>query len=183
MIEAMGARCAVVKDVLPIACLPCALRDVRYSVTISKLDYKAGDAHRPGTGSEGTYLTEEPLWSIYTKITTGNYLRERFPVQNVPTLHDWASHLSTYDLVMCPTAHNNNSGKGPSSFHEDYARDLMHHRNYITTIEGYMGLGPAGAQQGKSSYLPGDFNTKSYNRRCHMRISRMRLANNVTTRP
>ncbi|KAI0856780.1 heterokaryon incompatibility protein-domain-containing protein [Xylaria cubensis] len=149
MLEVMGVSCAVIKDVLPATSIPCGLRDDRYSSTDPDSDpnLKVGNAHPPYKGRERTYRTGEPIWSVYTKITTGNYLRERFPIHNVPTLDDWASHLSNNNLATGLVTQGN-SIKGVSSFHEDYSRDLMRHRYFITTNEGYLGLGPAGAQQG-----------------------------------
>ncbi|KAI0551240.1 heterokaryon incompatibility protein-domain-containing protein [Xylaria curta] len=147
MLEAMGVCCAVIKDVLPVTSMPCGLRDDRYSATDTDSVPMVSKTHPPDTSREYTYRTGEPIWSVCTKITTANYFRERFPIHNVPTLNDWASHLSNRNSATGLVAQGN-STEGPSSFHEDYSRDLMRHRYFITTEEGYLGLGPAGAQQG-----------------------------------
>ncbi|KAI8623268.1 heterokaryon incompatibility protein-domain-containing protein [Xylariaceae sp. FL1651] len=149
-IEVMGVFCTIIKDVMPITSIPCLSHEGQYKVTNSVNDrasHKASDTHQPTSSEEGTYHNGEPLCDVYTKITAGNYLRERFPANNVPTLNEWASHLATHDLGISQAEHGN-SVIGLSSFHEDYSRDLLRQRTFIRTTEGYLGLGPTDAHQG-----------------------------------
>lgn len=76
---------------------------------------------------------------------TGNYLADRFPENNVLTLEQWKEHLRS-PTVFGDSITSENEGDLP--FQEEFALGFLLGRVYLSTDEGYVGLGPPGTEPG-----------------------------------
>lgn len=86
------------------------------------------------------------------RILAGGYLCERFPTGSVPTLAGWMEMLVTNDgrllrkVLKSEKSEEGHDDQDPnvpvqSTFMEDWAREVIHDRVFITTSEGHIGLG------------------------------------------
>ncbi|GES59488.1 HET-domain-containing protein [Aspergillus terreus] len=76
---------------------------------------------------------------------TGNYLVDRFPENNVLTLEQWKEHLRS-PTIFGDSITSENEGDLP--FQEEFALGFLLGRVYLSTDEGYVGLGPPGTEPG-----------------------------------
>ncbi|GAB1212282.1 hypothetical protein ATERTT37_001416 [Aspergillus terreus] len=76
---------------------------------------------------------------------TGNYLADRFPENNVLMLEQWKEHLRS-PTVFGDSITGENEGDLP--FQEEFAPGFLLGRVYLSTDEGYVGLGPPGTEPG-----------------------------------
>ncbi|KAF9891424.1 hypothetical protein FE257_004280 [Aspergillus nanangensis] len=78
---------------------------------------------------------------IFARTLSGNYLKDRFPDRVVATLEEWKKSIHGPDRFT-DTVTNEET----LTFQQEYALRLLLGRVYFTTDEGYIGLGPPGAQ-------------------------------------
>ncbi|KAL7622493.1 hypothetical protein AAE478_008000 [Parahypoxylon ruwenzoriense] len=149
VLEVIGVRCAEVSYVAPVAVLKTVFHEDQntcsqdmISTQFEQRFTKVPLLHGP---IEQNYVTGEILRDAIAKILTGNYLRERFPDNSVPTLNDWISRLYRDDLAS-RLINGTPQNEGAVSFQEDYAISVMKNRLYFETREGYIGLGPPGVK-------------------------------------
>jgi hypothetical protein len=96
----------------------------------------------------GSYVTGEGLLTAYAKTLTADTLRESFPANTNATLEEWVRQDSEYAFF----GEKAKKGLGDNialSYQEDYTLNLLMEKTYITMHDGYIGLGPAKAREGK----------------------------------
>jgi hypothetical protein len=107
----------------------------------------------PGLHGTTKYVTGESLLDVYAITLLQNSLRERHPTGtgSWPTLQEWKDHArgewwsGGVPVIDTPSSSEASAG---SQFMTEMAYDRCRGRKFFMTDNGYIGLGPAGAQQG-----------------------------------
>ncbi|KAK1780230.1 heterokaryon incompatibility protein-domain-containing protein, partial [Copromyces sp. CBS 386.78] len=137
-----GIQCATVKTIG--SPLPAVEREDGALLAIREL------AAKELAANTGQYVTGEPFKHAFAKTLCLNLLRERFPeTTNYPYLKTWLRQESAYAFFD-----NNGTGhvvgdKGGPSSHEYILMNLLNKRRYVTTEEGYIGIGPPDVEEGE----------------------------------
>jgi hypothetical protein len=105
---------------------------------IELLDSTSAVRNLLGVDLSGKGVGAESQQDIFARTITGNYLKDRFPEPRVDTLEQWKERIQTNDDIF---------GKN-LTFQEEYSLGILLGRTYLTTEEGYIGLGPPDAQPG-----------------------------------
>jgi hypothetical protein len=137
ILKVVGLRCATVlsvTDPVPSSATRLALETVR-KWELQNLQ-------------EGSYITGESFLHAYAKTLTVDYLRERFPTMSTATVEEWVRQDSEY-AFFGEKAKKRLEGNIALSRQEDYALNVLMGKTYITTHEGYIGLGSTHAREGK----------------------------------
>jgi hypothetical protein len=95
-------------------------------------------------------LTGEPLPDVFAKTLVCGYLKDRFPEETLSAPPDWTRQVaqpSCSDRILAGISalDNNNT----LTFQEDVAAGLLMRRCLLSTVEGYIGVGPGQSQPGR----------------------------------
>lgn len=105
---------------------------------ISLRDSTSAARNLLGVDLSGKGVGAESQQDIFARTITGNYLKDRFPEPRVDTLEQWKERIQTKDDIFGEDL----------TFQEEYSLGILLDRTYLTTEEGYIGLGPPDAQPG-----------------------------------
>ncbi|KFA53741.1 hypothetical protein S40293_01691 [Stachybotrys chartarum IBT 40293] len=133
-----GRRCATISQVTSSLS---ALEAV--NITNRNGEAPASDSSRPKNDEtavdlEGTYVTGEEMRVALCKTLVGNYLREQFPDDSIPSLDEWLGRLIDGSAVQSFKDRKYQRDHS-DSFHNDYVWDFLRLRCFTQTHEGYIG--------------------------------------------
>lgn len=141
-----GRRCATISQVAS------SLSALEAFNTNENREASSTDSSRPNNDKtavnlEGIYVTGEDMRVALGKTLVGNYLREQFPDDSIPSLEEWSVRLTDGSAVRS-FKDREYQRDHPDSFHNDYVWDFLRLRCFTQTHEGYIGMGPPGVQNG-----------------------------------
>jgi len=107
-------------------------------------------AWEPADLDTGIYPTGESVRDAYATVLNGNWLQDRMPERIYDDwLKDWRLQDSHTALFGERARENLQEGAAPSGL-EIFALSLLPKRTFLTTSEGYFGLGPPQARSGEN---------------------------------
>lgn len=157
VLKVAGVRCATVGSLSP----PIPSDKVNVESAIPARLRAIRDLEPEDLLTAPPYVTGEPFKVAYAKTLIGNYLHERFPLQTLPDLETWVAQESA-NAMFGEFARSTDAGSALLAWHEEHAQSLLQGRPYMATEEGYIALGPPGAEKGKINQTPPPAPKKSF---------------------
>jgi hypothetical protein len=102
----------------------------------------------------GSYPTGESVRDAYARLLLGNSVQDRYPERVYDVwFKDWKNQDSPTALFGAAARTPLSDNAMPNGF-EKTALSMLTGRSFMTTSEGFLGLGPSGARQGNFHALP-----------------------------